>query len=141
MYKLPIVVNVACVAILSSTGKVAVVPRLNAYEDKLSFPGGKVKPRESLRRAASRELLEELNINVYENNLRSETFTTREYQGKKYIFTLFSTTIWTGNPTAIEHKYVKWVNFDNSGLHHFAPADAKLLNQVVKKYRSNYHII
>jgi len=138
MYKLPIVVNVACVALLSSsTGKVAVVPRLNAYEDKLSFPGGKVKPSETLRRAASRELLEELNINVSENNLRAETFTTREYQGKTYIFTLFSTTTWTGTPTAIEHKYVKWVNFDNSGLHHFAPADAKLLSQFVNKYKPN----
>ncbi|AET42413.1 hypothetical protein EXVG_00386 [Emiliania huxleyi virus 202] len=141
MYTFPIVVNVACVALLSSTtGKLAVVPRLNAYEGKLSFPGGKVEPNETLRRTACRELLEELNVVVSEKNLQAETFTVREHQGKKYIFTLFSAKTWTGAPVAVEHKYVKWINFDKSGLHHFAPADAKLLSQIVNKYKPNYYI-
>ena len=140
MYNMP-VVNVVCVALLSSKyGKIAVVPRINTYEGKLSFPGGKVEQGESLRYAASRELREELNVVISEKNLRPETFTVSKHDDKKYIFTLFSATSWTGTPIAVEHKYVKWINIDTNALHHFAPADARLLNQFVYRYKSNYHI-
>ena len=74
------------------------------------FPGGKIEKNEGIMAAASRELQEELGIQIHSPQI----FTTREFQLKasrlKANFCVASD--WLGPPMALTHSEIRWVSLD-----------------------------
>lgn len=93
------------------------------------FPGGKVEPGETARRALEREIAEELDCSV---DVGAELTTTRhEYEFGVVTLTTFWCQLTEGTPRLKEHAEVRWC--PPSGLEHldWAPADVPAMRMIV----------
>jgi 8-oxo-dGTP diphosphatase len=83
------------------------------------FPGGKLEAGETLLEAATRELGEELGIEVLS---AGESVFTRHDPGSSFLIEFVEVSI-NGNPVAREHDEIRWVTpAELEGLH-LAPSD------------------
>lgn len=91
------------------------------------FPGGKLEPGESLLAAARRELREELAVHV----LSIGTMLFARHDGASPFRIEFVMVEIDGEPCAIEHQEVRWVELEQIVSLMLAPADRAFVEEVL----------
>lgn len=95
---------------------------------KWEFPGGKVEQNETFKDALSREILEELNVNIEIHNKVAE----ERYQDEEinivlhyYLCTLIDTNI-----VLSEHEAIEWVKKQDFFKYEFVPGDGDITSLI-----------
>jgi 8-oxo-dGTP diphosphatase len=95
---------------------------------KWEFPGGKVEQNETFKVALSREVLEELNVNIEIHNKVAE----ERYQDEEinivlhyYLCTLIDTNI-----VLSEHEAIEWVKKQDFLKYEFVPGDGDITSLI-----------
>ena len=95
---------------------------------KWEFPGGKVEQNEAFKDALSREILEELNVNIEIHNKVAED----RYQDEEinivlhyYLCTLIDTNI-----ILSEHEAIEWVKKQDFLKYEFVPGDGDITSLI-----------
>ncbi|SHO56708.1 8-oxo-dGTP diphosphatase MutT [Vibrio quintilis] len=96
------------------------------------FPGGKVETDESIEAAMSRELDEEIGIEIKEQQC-FEHF-EYDYPDKSLVFDFMLVTAFTGEPYGKEGQSGQWVDISALGQYKFPAANIVIVEKVVKKY-------
>ena len=81
---------------------------------KWEFPGGKVEQNETFQDALSREILEELNVNIEIHNKVAE----ERYQDEEI------------NIVLSEHEVIKWVKKQHFSKYEFVPGDGDITSLI-----------
>ena len=95
---------------------------------KWEFPGGKVEKDESFEEALSREILEELNVNIeIHNKVAEERFQDDEINVvlHYYICSLIDTDI-----VLSEHEAIEWVKKQDFLNYEFVPGDGDITSLI-----------
>ena len=95
---------------------------------KWEFPGGKVEQNESFKEALSREILEELNVNIeIHNKVAEERYLDEEINIvlHYYLCTLIDTNI-----VLSEHEAVEWVKKQDFLKYEFVPGDGDITSLI-----------
>lgn len=88
------------------------------------FPGGQVEPGESHEQALSRELEEELGIQVH--SAQPWTTITHAYPNKTVILNIYRVTDWSGVASGHEGQAIEWVAWSQVGDRPMPEADRAL---------------
>jgi len=98
------------------------------------FPGGKVRSGELIKSALIRELSEELNISVNENNLFLFKDIYYEYNNFYLLMILYCCWEWEGSITPMEGQKIIWTPIDDLSKYKMPPADLPLVSMLQKKF-------
>ena len=126
--------DVAAGILCDASGRVLIAERLGdgPFQGLWEFPGGKTTHGESASQALSRELAEELGIEVTEcapfMNLR------HEYDDRIVTIEFFIVSNWNGNPIGREGQELRWVPKETLDADELLPADVP----VVEALKSNH---
>ena len=93
------------------------------------FPGGKREANETIERCLSRELKEELGIEVALGQALESV--THKYSVMTVQITFFLARLAKGEPRAIECAGLEWVTRENLAKFQFPPADQRLISRLV----------
>lgn len=93
------------------------------------FPGGKVEHGETDHEALTRELSEELGIEVEIGSCCFET--CHGYGNREVHLLIYRCRIVTGEPTAIDVKAVDWAEMGELSTRNFPPADAPFVQELI----------
>lgn len=131
--KRPIVIVAAC-AILDNEGAVLIAkrPAGRPLAGLWEFPGGKVEAGERPEDALTRELREELGIEIAAGDLTPLTFASHAYPDFNLLMPVYLCRHWRGNVTAHEGQELKWVRPDALHLYDMPPADEPLKSALPK---------
>ncbi len=128
-------VLVAAAALVDVDGRVLLAQRPpgKSMAGLWEFPGGKIDPGELPEAALSRELKEELGIDVSPACFAPVTFASHAYPDFHLLMLLYITRTWTGIPSPLEGQALKWVRARD--LHDYAmpPADLPLLPALIDR--------
>ena len=119
--------DVAAGILLDSSERVLIAERLGGgpFHGLWEFPGGKIAPGESAHDALSRELCEELGIEVTAcssfMNLR------HEYEDRVVTIEFFIVDAWNKEPAGCEGQTLRWVSIDRLGAEELLPADTPVI--------------
>ncbi len=119
--------DVAAGILCDPEGRVLIAERLGGgpFEGLWEFPGGKIVPGESAPEALSRELAEELGIEVTEcasfMNLR------HEYADRVVTIEFFIVSRWNSDPVGREGQQLRWVPRAKLDAAQLLPADVPVV--------------
>ena len=91
------------------------------------FPGGKVSDGETPEQALTRELREELGIEVCEECLAPLTFASHTYDDFHLLMPLYLCRNWDGTPQMIVHDELAWVRANRLNDFPMPEADLPLI--------------
>ncbi|MFH1811321.1 MAG: (deoxy)nucleoside triphosphate pyrophosphohydrolase [Pseudomonadota bacterium] len=122
----PVIVVVA--AVIRRGGQVLMCqrPAGSRHAGLWEFPGGKVRMDEDEGSALRRELREELDLR--EVTIGDVLYETRD-PGSPYLIRFYACTT-AGEPTALEHQAVRWLEPEKLGALRLAPADHHFATQL-----------
>ena len=122
-------VLVVAAALVDPDGRVLIArrPEGKAMAGLWEFPGGKVAPGEPPERALTRELKEELDIDVTASCLAPFTFASHAYADFHLLMPLYLCRVWRGTPTAREGQALTWVRPVRLADYPMPPADVPLI--------------
>ena len=122
--------NVTC-AIIFKDSKILVAQRSEqmSLPLKWEFPGGKIKTSETEEASLSREIKEELNIDI--KITRRLTNSIFDYGNVLINLIAFICFYSSGDLLLAEHKQVKWLSIEDLPTLDWAPADIPILNQLL----------
>ncbi len=115
--------DVAAGILFDSQGRVLIAERLGdgPFHGMWEFPGGKIGPDESAPQALSRELAEELGIEV---TVCSSLMNLRhEYDDRIVTIEFFIVSSWNSDPVGREGQALRWVRKDRLDAQNLLPAD------------------
>ena len=119
--------DVAAGILCDSTGRVLITERLGGgpFHGLWEFPGGKIAPGESAYDALSRELTEELGIEITAcssfMNLR------HEYEDRLVTIEFFLVSEWEREPAGCEGQALRWVQRERLDAGELLPADVPVV--------------
>ncbi len=124
----PLLLVAACV-LIDAAGRVLIArrPEGRAMAGLWEFPGGKLEPGESPEDALTRELHEELGIDVSRACLAPFVFASHAYERFHLLMPLFLCRRWQGKPVPREGQTIRWIKPEELGEYPFLPADRPLL--------------
>lgn len=127
-----LVLVVAC-ALIDKDGRVLIAqrPKNKGMADLWEFPGGKVEAGERPEQTLTRELKEELGIDVKEPCLAPLSFASFAYDDFHLLMPLYVCRRWDGLPQALEHQALKWVRPQNLRDYPMPPADEPLIPPLI----------
>ncbi|HNP63749.1 MAG TPA: 8-oxo-dGTP diphosphatase MutT [Woeseiaceae bacterium] len=126
--------NVAAGILCDSKGRVLIAERRGdgPFHGLWEFPGGKIAPGESAERALSRELAEELGIEVTESssfmNLR------HEYDDRIVSIEFFIVSRWKCKPVGREGQELRWVPSEFLDAAKLLPADQPVVAALQQRH-------
>ena len=122
------IVQVAVGVILNPNMQVLIARRAAHQHqgNRWEFPGGKVEPGETSLDAVSRELREELGINIHSAALMTEI--THQYKDKKVKLAVYQVDQWQGDPVGAEGQPIRWVKLTELDQFQFPEANDEILN-------------
>jgi 8-oxo-dGTP diphosphatase len=91
------------------------------------FPGGKIAAGETPEAALTRELKEELGIDVAESCLGPFTFASHRYRTFHLVMPLYLCRVWQGRVAPLEGQTLKWVRPRDMDAYPMPPADLPLV--------------
>jgi len=123
----PLVLVAACV-LLDGEGRILIAKRPpgRPLAGLWKFPGGKVEAGESPEHALSRELAEELGIEIAADDLAPLTFASHAYPDFHLLMPLFLCSRWRGALTPHEGQELAWVRPAELASYAMPPADEPL---------------
>ena len=123
-------VHVAVGVVVNRDRQVLVAKRHdNQHQGGLwEFPGGKVMAGEDVRQALSRELLEEVNIDVRESSPLLKI--NHDYGDKQVLLDVWYVSVFAGKAEGREGQPVKWISVTEFAEHDFPAANAEIISQV-----------
>ena len=95
------------------------------------FPGGKLEPGEALEDCLSREMMEELAIEV--KVVKKLTIISHQYPRSRVTLHPFLCGHAGGEPRAIECQQFKWVKAEELKEHAFPPANESLVTEIIQE--------
>ncbi len=121
-------VHVAIAVIINKKNQILITKRgVEQHQgNKWEFPGGKIEAVETPQQALSRELKEELGI-----ELESATFLTNithQYSSKNITLEVYEVRKWQGEPKGLEGQPMRWVEKTALEDYQFPAANADLLS-------------
>ncbi len=123
---------VAACALIDTDGRVLLAqrPAGKEWSGLWEFPGGKLKDGETPEAALSRELAEELGIDVAPSCLAPFAFASEPSGGVHLLMPLFLCRKWTGSPRPAEAQALAWVRPQDFSAYDMPPADKPLAAQL-----------
>ena len=95
---------------------------------KWEFPGGKVEDRETFKEALSREILEELNVNIdIHNKVAQESYQDDEIN---IILHYFMCSLLDEDIILSEHEEIQWVKKQDFYKYEFVPGDGNITSLI-----------
>ena len=126
--------DVAAGVLCDSSGRVLIAERLGGgpFHGLWEFPGGKIASDETPREALSRELAEELGIEVTTcapfMNLR------HEYEDRVVTIEFFIVSAWNSEPVGREGQALRWVPRDRLDANELLPADVPVIEALRQQH-------
>lgn len=126
--------DVAAGILCDSEGRILIAERLGdgPFHGMWEFPGGKIAAGESSQCALSRELAEELGIEVTAcssfMNLR------HEYDDRVVTIEFFIVTDWNSDPIGREGQALRWVPPETLDADELLPADMPVVEALRRRY-------
>ncbi|MDW6001730.1 8-oxo-dGTP diphosphatase MutT [Vibrio mangrovi] len=96
------------------------------------FPGGKVEAGESTEQAISRELDEEIGIQIVAQ--QPYRHLTHDYPDKSLVFDFICISDFTGEPYGKEGQQGQWVHVADLTNYHFPEANEPIVEQVMREF-------
>jgi 8-oxo-dGTP diphosphatase len=126
-------VLVAACALVDADGRVLIAqrPQGKPMAGLWEFPGGKVEKGERPEESLTRELKEELGINVKEDCLAPLTFASHVYPDFHLLMPLYVCRRWEGTVTAKEGQQLAWVRPNRLRDYQMPPADVPLVSHLM----------
>lgn len=126
--------NVAAGILCDAEGRVLIAERLGGgpFQGMWEFPGGKIGAGESSVEALSRELAEELGIEI--TSCASFMNLRHEYDDRIVTIEFFIVSDWVSEPIGREGQALKWVPRERLDADELLPADVP----VVKALRQHH---
>ena len=95
---------------------------------KWEFPGGKVEQNETLKEALSREILEELNVNIeIHNKVAKERYQDHEINIELHYF---KCSLIDNDIVLSEHEAIEWVKKQDFLKYEFVPGDGDIISLI-----------
>ena len=116
-------------AIILHKGRVFATQRgYGAFKDGWEFPGGKIEPGETPQEALTREIKEELDVEIEVNDFLE----TVEYDYPEFHLSMdcFFCGIKSGEMVLKEHEAAKWLTADTLDSVDWLPADRGLIEGI-----------
>jgi 8-oxo-dGTP diphosphatase len=110
-------------------------PETGSLPGVWEFPGGKIEAGESPEDALTRELKEELGIDVEVGDLKLSC--THNYEGVSLLILFFEVNFWKGEPKEKHHTEVKWVHRDQLHELNLPQANRLILDRLLKSLYGN----
>jgi 8-oxo-dGTP diphosphatase len=128
-------VFVAAAAIVDVDGRVLIAQRPpgKSMAGLWEFPGGKIDQDEVPEAALSRELKEELGIDVNPACFSPVTFASHTYPDFHLLMLLYLTRSWQGTARPLEGQALKWVKPRELFDHEMPPADLPLISPLIDR--------
>ena len=126
--------NVAAGILCDSAGRILIAERVGdgVFNGLWEFPGGKIGADETSLEALSRELAEELGIEVTAcasfMNLR------HEYDDRVVTIEFFIVSEWNSDPVGREGQALRWVPRDSLDAEELLPADVPVVEALQKNH-------
>lgn len=118
-------------ALIYKEGKILIARRLTGDVNifgKWEFPGGKVKPYETDKKAIEREIMEEFELQIKAKNFITNNI--YKYPNKTINLKLYRCDYIEGNIKLHDHSEYKWVDLEELLSYDMAPADISLANYI-----------
>jgi len=124
---------VVAIALIDPQGRILLArrPKDKHMADLWEFAGGKLAAGETPEQALVREVREELAIEVEEKDLAPLTFVSFTYEKFHLFMPLYACRRWKGEPVAVEHQALAWVEPKDFSSYPMPPADAPLADFLV----------
>lgn len=118
------------VAVIYRQGQVLLAkrPEGKKHAGCWEFPGGKFEPNENLSQALTREIYEELGIQVTEHKLLMDIAYT--YSDYSVLLRVALVSAFSGEPTGREGQEIAWIPFDDLDKYSFPEANKAILDKL-----------
>jgi 8-oxo-dGTP diphosphatase len=100
------------------------------------FPGGKTQEHELPTEALCREIYEELNISILQNDLKPITFIESRHKNKEYLLLMYYCDVYSGTPIGNEGQEIHFISLQNLLDYKMPPANRAIipiLQEYIKK--------
>lgn len=123
------IILVAAVALIDSSNRVLIAerPEGKSMAGLWEFPGGKVEAGETPEDALTREIKEELDIELCRSCLAPFNFASHSYDTFHLLMPLYLCRTWEGDITPREGQNVEWVRAMHLTRYPMPPADLPLI--------------
>lgn len=124
--------QVAAGILLNDSGQVLISERLcdGPFDGLWEFPGGKIKPGETPAQALTRELAEEIGVEIV--NCRSFMKLQHEYVDRSVDIEFFLVRDWRSDPVGREGQQLRWVDRTELDPVELLPADVPVVEAIRK---------
>ena len=126
--------NVAAGILCDSAGRVLIAERVGGgvFDGLCEFPGGKIAADETSMQALSRELAEELGIEV--TACASFMNLHHEYDDRIVTIEFFIVSEWNSDPVGREGQALRWVPRESLDVEELLPADVPVVEALQKNH-------
>jgi len=126
--------NVAAGILCDSAGRVLIAERVGGgvFDGLWEFPGGKIAADETSMQALSRELAEELGIEV--TACASFMNLHHEYDDRIVTIEFFIVSDWNSDPVGREGQALRWVPRESLDAEELLPADVPVVEALQKNH-------
>jgi 8-oxo-dGTP diphosphatase len=124
--------HVAAGILLNAAGKVLIAERRcdGPLDGLWEFPGGKVQPGETSSEALSRELAEEIGIEIAASQFFMRLL--HEYPDRSVDIEFFLVREWQHDPIGCEGQKLRWVDAQHIDAAQLLPADVPVVDAIKK---------
>lgn len=105
-------------------------PENNSLAGQWEFPGGKIESGESPEGALTRELREELGIEVQVGDLKLAC--THNYGDVNILILFYEVLYWKGEPKPQHHMKIEWIDPSELQTREIPEANRKILDRIYK---------
>lgn len=126
------------IALICQQNKLLICQRLakDRFGGLWEFPGGKVKPGETIPQTLTREVQEELGVNV--TPLAAWPIIEHDYPDFRVRLHPFLCQIESGQPQPIGCQQAVWIDPQNIADYQFLPANAPLLSRLAEHFSISF---